>query len=127
MFELFLVVGVLLGVSLLGVLTVAITPRIMVELGLWGTGGGPVRRNPNRIVVPRCTQQSVGWTHETPSTVVANSGGRASASYITRIQTCTTLVCGGRCRVFSLLSGGSGCDCRIVPLEALSVMAGQKR
>jgi hypothetical protein len=40
MFELFLVVGVLLGVSLLGVLTVAITPRIMVELGLWVLAGG---------------------------------------------------------------------------------------
>ena len=39
MFELFLVVGVLLGVSLLGVLTVAITPRIMVELGLWVLAG----------------------------------------------------------------------------------------
>jgi len=40
MFELFLVVGVLLGVSLLGVLTVALTPRIMVELGIWVLAGG---------------------------------------------------------------------------------------
>ena len=40
MFEVLIVLGILLGISGIGVLTVVITPPVMIELGLWGLAGG---------------------------------------------------------------------------------------
>ena len=40
MLELLLVLATVIGIALIGLVTVAMTPPLMVELGLWGLAAG---------------------------------------------------------------------------------------